>query len=286
MPFFNRPAQKNGRAVLRRGQPNTLHFSRPSPSSPGLANAYNSTIISKIYFVGCKVPGAGVHWRIFLQIGTNPAQSVRVDFKPTRPIGLGPNSCWAGRVEMDIVDYSYSRNYSAGVEDVFIKPMTPDGFSRMLLHYNLADYLYAPGPRGCRYWCGVVIQYLEQLGFVRPGVFAKFERDYIPALNAQGQHWYPVPLIMGRFGSLYVHISCSRPLPWLLVMRFLLLISLQKKSQTGRYREVHGVPVIKPSLSNHDSCQRFVFVPITPYSQRSCNGVCSPYRRMYFLASS
>lgn len=67
---------------------------------------------------------------------------------------------------MDLVDYSYSRNYSAGVEDDFIRPMTPDGFSKMLLHYNLADYLYAPGPRGCHPVLGTI-------GLCTSGVFRK-----------------------------------------------------------------------------------------------------------------
>jgi len=156
--------------------------------------------ISVVHLVGCQVPGlgGGVHWRLYLQLSDNPVRSVRVNLKPT-----GHDLC-TGKVEMDEVQYAYSRNYVAGTsQDAPVeRRLTPVGFKRMLKHYNLDKYRYVPGTHavyGCLFWCLTVMKYMVDLGFLLPGATRFFEEEYFPGLHAQNPNMYPPEPVQGEF---------------------------------------------------------------------------------------
>ncbi len=179
-------------------RPAAVHCTLPSiyPLPPDPSHWHHMHIYL-IHLVGCQVPKAGVHWRLFLQIGQN--QSVRVDIHPTG------DDYRTGQVEMKDVSYAYSSNLVAGTESDVDQPLTPVGFKEMLRHYHLDRYRYAPGPRGCCYWCITVMKYLMYLGFVSSAAISYIEDEYFPQIHLQKPHIYPCWPVEGEFVDLYAY---------------------------------------------------------------------------------
>lgn len=162
---------------------------------PALDPAWHHTRIFSIYIAGSPTPSGGVHWRLFLQVSANPDKSVRVDCKP------GGSDFHTGNVVLDPVNYAYSSKTVAIAKCNLAYPMTPETFRNMLGYYGLLIYRYAPGPKGCRFWCQTVLEYLTMLGFLAPGVKANFEQ-YIGNCHMRQPQRYPLPVIRGTFGKL------------------------------------------------------------------------------------
>ena len=139
-----------------------------------------------------------VHWRIFLVVRKSPPLAIRADMQP------GGSNGRYGQLQLDEVPYLYSQNIAAGTE-IDAKPNSTYGnrwsattFRTMLYDQSLDSYYYAPGPKGCRFWCTMVLRSMEMVGFLPSGSSMSFER-YVAAINYQYPRKFPLPLIKGTF---------------------------------------------------------------------------------------
>ncbi|KLO09591.1 hypothetical protein SCHPADRAFT_559576 [Schizopora paradoxa] len=198
VPIFQLNAYTGQQAVIKPalGIPQVAYqYARNTAPAPQVRNSssiWQHTYISRFYMSACPTGFGGVHWRLYLQYSDHPAKSIRVDCKPSG------DDLRTGKVVFDLVDYAFSSKTAAGMMFKLLRPISVLSFWRMLCHYNIQTYRYAPGVYGCRYWCQIVLKCLEVLGFLAPGEMALF-LGYIADRNRKEPNVYPLPIIRGEF---------------------------------------------------------------------------------------